>query len=70
MLTGSATAKLEKLYLSYNKVMYKVAYGILNDHQLAQDAVQMAFVKIIDNVEKIDEVDYIIILISFTIYKH
>ena len=56
MLNKDAS-KVEKLYLKYNKEMYKVAYNILNDHQLSQDAVQMSLVKICENIEKIGEVD-------------
>lgn len=47
--------KIERLYAQYGKLMYKVAYGFLNDRHLAEDAVQQAFVRIINNLHKIDE---------------
>lgn len=51
------TDKLESLYKKYNGLMYSTAFRILNDHQLAQDAVQMAFVKIIRNIKTINEIE-------------
>ncbi len=51
------TDKLESLYNKYNSLMYSTAFRILNDHQLAQDAVQMAFVKIIRNTKIINEIE-------------
>lgn len=51
------TNKLESLYYKYNSLMYSTAFRILNDHQLAQDAVQMAFVKIIKNIKIINEIE-------------
>ena len=49
--------KLEELYLKYNKDMFRVAFRILNDYHLAQDAVQLAFIKLIDNLNKINEIN-------------
>lgn len=57
LMTESSTKKLENLYLKYKRIMYNISYGILHDYQLAQDAVQMSFIKIIENIKKIDEVD-------------
>jgi RNA polymerase sigma-70 factor (ECF subfamily) len=51
------TDKLESLYNKYNDLMYSTAFRILNDHQLAQDAVQMAFVKIIRNIKIINGIE-------------
>ncbi|NLM74790.1 MAG: sigma-70 family RNA polymerase sigma factor [Clostridiaceae bacterium] len=72
--------KIEDLYLKYNKILYTIAYRILNNHQWAQDAVQATFVKIIENIAKIGDVDcnktkvFIVIIcrnISINIYnKH
>lgn len=45
----------EKLYDKYSKFMFKVAYTILNDNFLTEDAVQQSFVKLIKNLNKIDE---------------
>lgn len=51
------TDKLESLYSKYNGLMYSTAFRILNDHQLAQDAVQMSFVKIIRNIKIINDIE-------------
>ena len=50
--------KVERLYYSYREVMYRVAYNILKDKHLAEDAVQQAFIKIFDHLHKIDENNY------------
>lgn len=49
--------KLEALYNKYHKHMYRIAYSILKDSYLAQDVVQSVFIKLIDNLDKIDEID-------------
>lgn len=49
--------KLATLYTKYYKVLYKVAYRILNDEYLAEDAVQSAFIKLVDCLDKIDEIN-------------
>ena len=70
--------KLEELYLKYQKDMFRVAYRILNDYHLAQDAVQLAFIKLIDNLDKINEINcngtraFVVIIvrnISINIYR-
>lgn len=48
-------SKFEKIYLEYRGLMYSVAYKILNNTQEAEDAVHQAFVKVAENIEKIDE---------------
>ncbi len=61
--------KVEELYHCYYSTMFYVAKGILHDEHLAEDAVSDAFVKIIDNVGKIDEVNcnktrgYVVIIV-------
>lgn len=47
--------KLEELYCNYKRVMLYTAYQILKDQQLAEDAVQNAFLKIIPNLDKIED---------------
>lgn len=37
---------LEQLYIQYGKLMYHVAFDILHDRYLAEDAVQTAFLKL------------------------
>lgn len=44
---------LEALYEEHASGMYKIAYRILNDEHLSQDAVQEAFINISNNLEKI-----------------
>lgn len=47
--------KIERLYEQYRSLMYSEAYKILQDRRLAEDAVQQSFIKIINNLHKIDE---------------
>lgn len=49
--------KLEQLYCKYHKLVYHIAYNILKDPHLAQDVVQSVFIKLIDNLDKIDQID-------------
>ena len=46
---------LEQIYLEYRGLMYHVAYEILHNDQDAEDAVHQAFVKIVENIKKIDD---------------
>ena len=71
--------KFELIYEKYRKLMFHVANQILNDDLLAEDAVQDAFVKVIENLDKIEDIDshntksYIVILIrnhSINLYNH
>lgn len=49
--------KATDLYERYGRTMLYIARGILKDHSLAEDAVSEAFVRIIDNLEKINAED-------------
>lgn len=49
--------KFERLYHQYRQTMYAAAYSILRDAHEAEDAVHLAFEKIIDHLEKINEND-------------
>ncbi|EGW37199.1 sigma-70 family RNA polymerase sigma factor [Desulfosporosinus sp. OT] len=49
--------KLESLYNEYALYIYRVAYQILKDKYLAQDAVHEAFISILKNVDKIIEIN-------------
>lgn len=49
--------KFERLYKTYRKLLFYVANKILKDEYLAEDAVHSTFVKVIENLEKINEVD-------------
>lgn len=46
--------KALELYNKYNRLMLYIAKGILHDKLLAEDAVSQAFIKIIENLNKID----------------
>lgn len=49
--------KIRQIYHLYQNKMYVVAYQILHNKHDAEDAVQDSFIAIIDNLEKIIEVD-------------
>lgn len=48
--------KFEKLYIQYRKLMFYIAKGILQDDFLAEDAVHNAFLRIINHLDKIEEI--------------
>lgn len=48
-------SKFEKIYTHYKGLMYHVAFQILNNKEDAEDAVHDAFVKIAENITKIDD---------------
>lgn len=48
-------SKFEKIYLEYKGLMFYVSNQILNNEYDAEDAVHHAFVKIAENIRKIDE---------------
>ena len=50
-------AKFEEIYLKYKALMFYAANKILHNEQDAEDAVHMAFIKIAENIEKIDVLD-------------
>lgn len=45
------------LYEKYRYLMFKVAYDVLNDKYLAEDAVHEAFIKVAKNMSKIRDID-------------
>lgn len=53
--TPEEKSKFEQLYLEYKGFMFHVAYEILHNEQDAEDAVHQAFVKIAENIKKIDD---------------
>lgn len=67
--TESEREDFTKLYESYRTLMHWVARGILQDEQLAEDAVQDAFLRIIKNFHKINEIicpetkSYVVIIV-------
>lgn len=52
--TPEERSKFEQIYLEYKGLMFHVAYEILHNEQDAEDAVHHAFVKIAENIKKID----------------
>ena len=48
------SVKIERLYALHKNVMLYTAERILRDYQLAEDAVQKAFMKVLDNLHKIE----------------
>lgn len=48
--------RFEQLYMEYERLMFYVAKKRLGDDQLAEDAVNEAFIRIIKNFDKIDEI--------------
>lgn len=52
---GRDKTKFEKLYNTYKQLMFFKAMEILRDEHLSEDTVQQAFIKIIENIDKIDE---------------
>ena len=55
--TQEEREKFETLYYSYRRIMLHTAMQILKDHQLAEDAVQEAFLRLAKNFSKIEEVN-------------
>ena len=47
----------ETLYYTHRRTMLHIAMQILKDHQLAEDAVQEAFIRLVKNFSKIGQVD-------------
>lgn len=50
-------SKFEAIYNQYRQLMFTVAFKILNNQYDAEDAVHQAFVSLIDNLDKVKEVD-------------
>lgn len=50
-------AEFEKLYKNYKRLMFGIAYDILKNEQDAEDAVQDAFFRLSDNLDKIADED-------------
>lgn len=50
-------AEFNKLYKNYRKLMFGIAYDILKNEQDAEDAVQDAFFRIAENLDKIADED-------------
>ena len=55
--TPEEKTKFEMLYYTHRRTMLHIAIKILKDHQLAEDAVQEAFIRLAKNLYKIDQVN-------------
>ena len=55
--TPEEKSKFETLYYTHRHTMLHIAMQILKDHQLAEDAVQEAFIRLVKNFSKIGQVD-------------
>ena len=51
-------SKFEQIYMEYRSMMFHIANRILTNEQDAEDAVHEAFLKIAENIEKIEDVLY------------
>lgn len=52
----SKQARLEQIYRQYRQLMYYVAYSVLQNKQMAEDAVQESFLKIIAHLDKFADI--------------
>jgi len=48
----------EQMYLEHRNLMYAVAKQVLHDNHMAEDAVHSAFLRIIQHVDKLSEMDF------------
>lgn len=63
-------SKFEQIYTTYKQTMFYVANRIVRDQYLAEDIVHQAFLKIMDNLDKINEINchktkgYIVVIVQ------
>lgn len=57
ILNNKEAELIKKIYNQYSKFMFAVAYDILHNIHNTEDAVQQALIRIIDNIDKIGEVE-------------
>lgn len=53
--TEADRTKFEEIYHLYRDLMYVTAFSILHNEHDAEDAVHQAFIKVADNIKKIDD---------------
>jgi len=51
---GGDESAFQKLFDKFQRRVFAVAYNILNDHELAKDVIQEAFVRVFKNIHKFD----------------
>ncbi len=54
-MTKEDSCKLSTLYNIYEQPMYRIAYAVLRDEGLAEDAVSDAFIRILGKLHKFDD---------------
>ncbi|SEH61070.1 RNA polymerase sigma-70 factor, ECF subfamily [Ruminococcus flavefaciens] len=54
-MTKEDSSKLTTLYSLYEQPMYRIAYAVLHDEGLAEDAVSDAFIRILGKLHKFDD---------------
>lgn len=54
-MTYDESEKLKKLYEIYEQPMYRIAYAVLHDVGLAEDAVSEAFIRIMHKIAKLGD---------------
>jgi len=59
MLESDDRSKLQKLYDLYKDDMYRKAYYMVKDHQMAQDVMQTSIIRLTKHLAKIDEINSI-----------
>ncbi len=57
LIEDEEKSKFEEIYIKYKQTMFYIANKILRDEYLAEDAVHQAFLRIIDNLDKINEIN-------------
>ena len=63
-------SKFEEIYTRYRQTMFYLANRIVRDQYLAEDIVHQAFLKIMDNLDKINEINchktkgYIVVIVE------
>lgn len=63
-------SKFEEIYNTYRQTMFYVSNRIVKDQYLAEDIIHQAFLKIIDNLDKINEINchktkgYIVVIVQ------
>ena len=68
--TEEERSKCEELYDTYHRLMYTAAYDILKDHYLCEDAVHEAFIRILNNLNRLHDISshktkaFVVIVVS------
>lgn len=57
LIDDNDRSKFEEIYITYRQTMFYVANKILKDEYLAEDVVHQSFIRIIDNLNKINEIN-------------